>query len=155
MPPLMKILTSTRRVHVVPESAKTPAKSGGHLRFPQTTSEATLDINDLVKTAKTSSCSRETGRAMTYIKGWVVKQKNLRPLFLVMDHADALPGIRKHAGELILSFASDDKGKDTGKPGSYFKRAGDRMAAIVRVKAAIPELTSYANSVIARKYGAK
>lgn len=150
MPPL-KICASTRRVIAVPESAKTPAHSGGPRRFPQTVVKASLDFNDLVETAKTSSCSREAGRSMTRIKGWVLKNQSLLPLYLVMDHPSAIPGIRKHAGEIILGIANDDRGKDLGTT-RYFKKAGDRMAAIVRVKEALPELAALADSIIKKKY---
>lgn len=150
MPPL-RLFTNTRRVIAVPESAKTPAQPGGPRRFPQTAPKAVLDINDLVETAKTSTCSREAGRAMTNVRGWVLKEQNLRPLFLIMDHDGAIPGIRKHAGEIILGITSDDRGKDAGST-PYFKRAGDRMAAIVRVKEAVPELASLADSIIKKKY---
>lgn len=135
-----------------PGSAKPPSNSGGHRRLPQTTPKAVFDINDLVETAKTSTCSREAGRAMTHIKGWVTKKQNLRPLFLVMSHPDAIPGIRKYAGEIILGFASSDRGRDQGDD-SFFRRAGDRMAAIVRVREAVPELATLADSIIAKKYG--
>ena len=151
MPPL-RIFNTTRRVTAVPESAKTPAQSGGPLRFPQTAPKAMPNINEVIDVAKTSSCSREAGKAMTHIKGWVLRYKNLRPLFLVMDHEQAIPGIRKYAGEIILALASDDLEGDEGNPSSYFKRPGDRMSAMIRVRETVPELEVLANSIIKKKY---
>lgn len=136
-----------------PESAKTPATAGGPRRLP---SHQPQPIDTWVTTATSASPDpRDAKVALLNIKQWTHHRRNrrnsLRHLFKVMEAPAAHPEIRTWAGEIILDVIAHDTGDDVGDS-RFFPRPGDRMAALTRIKQAVPSLAPKVAQTQALKY---
>lgn len=139
-----------------PESAKTPATAGGPLRFPSSQTTKPQPIDTWVAAAISASPDpRDAKVALLNIKQWTHHRRNrrnsLRHLFKVMEAPAAHPEIRAWAGEIILDVIAHDTGDDVGDT-RFFPRPGDRMAALTRIKQAVPSLAPKVAQTQALKY---